>query len=58
MQREDDRAESVVVRMTAYQKSTKPLIDFYERRGLLVTVAAEGAPAEICERTLAALNAR
>jgi adenylate kinase len=58
VQREDDRAESVVVRMTAYQKSTKPLIDFYERRGLLVTVAAEGAPAEICERTLAALNAR
>lgn len=57
-QREDDRAESVRVRMTAYQRSTKPLIDFYERRGLLVTVAATGAPDEICERTLAALNAR
>jgi adenylate kinase len=57
-QRDDDKEESVRVRMTAYQKSTKPLIDFYERRGLLVTVAAEGAPEEICERTLAALNAR
>jgi adenylate kinase family enzyme len=44
--------------MTAYQKSTKPLIDFYDRRGLLVTVAAEGTPEEICQRTLAALNAR
>jgi adenylate kinase len=57
-QREDDRAESVRVRMTTYQRSTKPLIDFYERRGLLVTVAAAGAPDEICERTLGALNAR
>jgi len=58
MQREDDRAESVRVRMSAYQRSTKPLIDFYEQRGLLVTVAAEGSPEEICQRTLAALNAR
>jgi adenylate kinase len=57
-QREDDRAESVRVRMTAYQRSTKPLIDFYQQRGLLVTVAATGAPEEICERTLAALNGR
>jgi adenylate kinase family enzyme len=44
--------------MSAYQRSTKPLIDFYEQRGLLVTVAAEGSPEEICQRTLAALNAR
>lgn len=57
-QRDDDRAESVRVRMTAYQRSTKPLIDFYEQRGLLVTVAASGAPEEICERTLASLNGR
>ena len=57
-QREDDRAESVRVRMVAYQRSTKPLIDFYERRGLLVTVEASGAPDEICERSLAALNGR
>jgi adenylate kinase len=57
-QREDDREESVRVRMMAYQRSTKPLIEFYERRGLLVTVPAQGAPEEICERTLALLNAR
>jgi len=56
IQREDDRAESVVVRMTAYQRSTKPLIDFYEHRGQLVTVEATGSPEEICARTLAALN--
>jgi adenylate kinase len=58
MQRDDDRAESVVVRMTAYQRSTKPLIDFYEQRGLLITVEATGSPEEICARTLTALNVR
>ncbi len=57
-QREDDRAESVRVRMMTYQKSTKPLIDFYDRRGLLVTVPATGTPDEICQHTLSALHAR
>jgi adenylate kinase len=57
-QREDDRVESVRVRMAAYQRSTKPLIDFYDQRGLLVTISAEGTPEEICGRTLEALNGR
>jgi adenylate kinase len=57
-QREDDREATVRVRMEAYQRNTKPLIDFYQRRKLLVNVAATGTPDEICERTLAALNAR
>jgi adenylate kinase len=57
-QREDDREESVRVRMTAYQRSTKPLVDFYERRGVLVNVPAVGTPEEILERTLDALKAR
>jgi adenylate kinase len=50
IQREDDRPESVQVRMEAYQKSTRPLIDFYRQRGLLVTIAADGSPEEIYER--------
>jgi len=50
-QREDDRPESVKVRMEAYQKSTRPLIDFYQQRGLLVTIAADGSPEEIYKRT-------
>ena len=50
-QREDDRPESVRVRMEAYEKSTKPLIDFYQERGLLVAIAAEGSPEEIYQRT-------
>lgn len=50
-QREDDRPESVEVRMKAYQESTRPLTDFYEKRGLLVTIPAEGSPEEIYQRT-------
>ena len=50
-QREDDRPESVEVRMTAYETSTRPLIDFFEKRGLLVTISAEGSPEEVYQRT-------
>ena len=55
-QREDDRPEAVKVRMEVYEKSTKPLIDFYQKRGLLLTVQAEGTPEEIYQRTLTALS--
>ena len=51
LQREDDRPESVRVRMEAYEKSTRPLIDFYQKRGLLVSIKAEGSPEEIYQRT-------
>lgn len=56
VQREDDRPEAVRVRMEAYEKSTKPLIDFYDRRGVLVTIPADGKPQEIYQRTLVALG--
>jgi adenylate kinase len=55
-QREDDRPEAVRVRMEVYEKSTKPLTDFYQQRGLLVTIEAEGTPEEIYQRTLTALG--
>lgn len=57
-QREDDRPESIRVRMAAYEKSTAPLADYYQRRGLLASIVAEGTPEEICERSLKALEAK
>ena len=51
-QREDDRSESIRVRMEAYEKSTAPLSDFYRARNLLISVPAEGTPEEIFARTL------
>jgi adenylate kinase len=56
IQREDDRPEAIRVRMEAYEKSTSPLADYYRRKGLLISIAAEGSPEEIFERTLVALN--
>ena len=50
-QREDDRPESVEVRMKAYETSTRPLIHFYQQRGLLISISAQGSPEEICDRT-------
>jgi len=55
-QREDDRPESVKVRLEAYEKSTAPLIEFYQRSRMLVTIGASGSPEEICEHTIAALE--
>jgi len=57
-QREDDRPESIRVRLDAYDRSTAPLIAFYRELGLLLPVEATGAPEEICELTLAGLVAR
>ena len=56
-QREDDTPAAIRVRMQAYEQATRPLIDFYSRRGLLISVPANGTPEEICRRTLAALDA-
>lgn len=58
IQREDDRPESVRVRMEAYQTSTAPLTEFYDKLGLLVPVSAAGGPNEIFERTMTTLEAR
>ncbi len=57
-QREDDRPESITVRMAAYERSTAPLIEFYKSLGLLVSIPAVGSPDEICARTIDALAAR
>lgn len=57
-QREDDRQESIKVRLETYERSTKPLIEFYRKQGLLVEVAATGTPNEICERTIPDLEYR
>jgi adenylate kinase len=56
-QREDDRPESIRVRMEAYERSTAPLADFYRRRNLLLSIPADGAPEQIFKRTLDALKA-
>ena len=57
-QREDDRPESVKVRLQAYEEKTAPLIEFYRERNLLLSVSAAGTPDEISTRTIEALKSR
>ena len=57
-QREDDRPEAIAVRLEVYASNTAPLIEFYQKLGLLIPVLATGSPEEIFERTIAALPAR
>jgi adenylate kinase len=56
VQREDDRPESVTVRMETYERSTAPLIEFYRNQTLLLTIPAPGKPEEICGWTVSALE--
>jgi adenylate kinase len=57
-QRDDDRPESIKVRLEAYDRSTAPLIAFYQKLGLLMQVDASGTPDEICAKTLAGLDGK
>jgi adenylate kinase len=52
-QREDDRPESIEVRLQAYEHSTAPVIAFYRKLCLLIDVDARGSAVEICNRTVA-----
>lgn len=55
-QREDDRPESIRVRLQAYQDSTAPLAAHYGGKRLLITISAEGTPDEVFERATRALQ--
>ncbi|MFZ0732611.1 MAG: nucleoside monophosphate kinase [Candidatus Sulfotelmatobacter sp.] len=57
-QREDDRPESICVRLEAYNRSTAPLIEFYRNLGLLVRIPATGSPDEICVKTVSELESK
>jgi adenylate kinase len=57
VQREDDRPESVGVRLATYHAETEPVTAYYRRKNLIVSVPAEGEPGDIFARTLDALAA-
>jgi len=43
-QRKDDTVEQLTVRMDEYEKSTKPVIDFYEGKGVVTHINAAQKP--------------
>ncbi len=58
VQREDDKPEVVRQRLREYEEKTKPLVDYYHRKSLLVTVHGEGSVDEVFYRITEALEAR
>lgn len=55
-QREDDAEDTVKMRLEVYAESTRPLLDYYGRKGLLARIDGIGRPEEIEARILTALN--
>lgn len=56
--RDDDKPETVRVRMQAYEASTKPLAEYYQQRGELIEISADGSADEIFKRSLDTLKTR
>ncbi len=57
IQRDDDRAETVLNRLTVYHQKTAPLIDHYRNEGLLKSVGGNLSLEEISEEILGILEA-
>ncbi|MDA0712421.1 MAG: adenylate kinase [bacterium] len=55
VQREDDRAEAVKIRLETFKRETLPLKEYYKDCGLLVEIDGSGRPEEIFERILKSL---
>lgn len=49
-QRDDDKEDTILARLKVYDEQTSPLIDFYKKKGSLVTVDGIGGFQEITEK--------
>lgn len=58
VQRPDDKEETVARRLAVYDEQTRPLVGFYEQRGLLRSIDAEGDLPTVTARLEAALAPR
>jgi adenylate kinase len=47
IQRADDQPEAIRKRLDLYERDTAPLLSFYEKRGLLVTVNGDQTPEQV-----------
>ncbi|MCB0974964.1 MAG: adenylate kinase [Actinobacteria bacterium] len=56
VQRDDDTEDAVATRLQAYQEQTKPLLDFYAERDLLVQIDGDGDVDEVFARAVAAID--
>jgi adenylate kinase len=52
VRREDDREEVIRKRLEVYEEQTRPLIEYYRKRGILVNIKGNGREEEVTERIL------
>jgi adenylate kinase len=55
IQREDDNEETVRSRLKEYFEKTAPLVDYYEKKGMLVRIRADLTPDDVFEEVREAL---
>ena len=55
-QRKDDTVEQLKVRMEGYESSTKPVIDYYDQKGVVTHIDAAQAPEKVFEDIKKALE--
>jgi len=56
--RDDDQPEAIARRLQVYRAQTEPLIDYYDRAGILAAIPATGTVAEIFDLVQAELARR
>jgi adenylate kinase len=55
VQREDDKPEVIQHRLQQYREKTEPLIDYYERKGILRRIDASRIPDKVGDQIRATL---
>jgi adenylate kinase len=55
--RPDDSETSIRTRLSAYRSQTAPLIEWYSKKGTLVTIDGTGSPESVYERFVEAIKA-
>jgi adenylate kinase len=56
LQRPDDRLDAVRTRLRIYSEQTAPLLAYYEEKGLLRSIDADGSPEEVHRRLTGAIG--
>ncbi len=54
--RDDDRPEAIKERLASYHRQTAPLIEFYDKRGVLEGIDGESSPDDVNETIVDRLN--
>jgi adenylate kinase len=58
VQRDDDKPAAIAQRLATYRELTVPTIEWFDSKGLLVSVDGLGTPEDVSERLLAAIDER